>query len=216
MKKYIILALLLFLGAGIYARLNYRPEMYDESKTYVPAVSSTIIYSSAFNFRQTVNGCGPFSVAAVVRALTGREIDSKEFDKSMDWRLPDGGTLPIGMEKQLKENGISVEIPDVERLTDEQKISLLKEKLSQNKPIIILGQTGDYEHYITLFGFDDSKDEFYIYDSFYDKEKEGYTKDDNGDFSGNRTFTSKELLDFWRGGGMYGFYKWYAIIASKE
>lgn len=213
--RYFVLAFIFLLAIGLYARLDYNPKIYDQSDTYVPRVSSTIPYSSEFNFRQTVNGCGPFSAAAVVRALTDREIDSKEFDKSMRWRLRDGGTLPMGMEKQLKEHGISVEIPEVSRLTDEQKISLLQENLSQNKPIIVLGQTKDYEHYITLFGFDTSKDEFYIYDSFHDKEKEGYTKDDNGDLPGNRTFTSKELLDFWRGGGMYGFYNWYAIVASS-
>ncbi len=216
MKKYIIFALLLFAGAGIYARLNYKAGIHDQSKTYVSSTSSSINYSSDFNYRQTVNGCGPFSVAAVVRALTGREIDSKEFDKNMEWRLPDGGTLPVGMEKLLEQNGISVEVPDVKQLTDEEKISLLQEKLSQHKPTIVLGQVGDYEHYITVLGFDNSKDQFYIYDSFFDKEKEGFTKDENGELSGNRNFTSQELLDFWRGAGMYGMYNWYAIVASKE
>lgn len=216
MKKYVFFVFLLFVGVGIYARLNYEPYIYDQSKTYVSPTSSSLNYSSDFNYRQTVNGCGPFSVAAVVRALTGREIDSKEFDKNMEWRLPDGGTLPIGMEKLLEQNGISVEIPGMAQLTDKEKILFLQEKLSQQKPIIILGQVGDYEHYITVLGFDNSKDQFYIYDSFFDKEKEGFTKDENGELSGNRNFTSGELLDFWRGGGMYGVYNWYAIVASKE
>ena len=41
MKKYIVLVLLLFLGAGVYARLNYRPEIYDESKDMPTKVQSS-------------------------------------------------------------------------------------------------------------------------------------------------------------------------------
>jgi len=25
---------------------------------------------------------------------------------------------------------------------------------------------------------------------------------------------SQELLDFWRGGGMYGLWRWYGLVAS--
>lgn len=212
-KNLIILGLLIVLVGGIYLWITNKVPEIDESKI---SVSSTIDYPSEFNYRQTVNDCGPFNVAAVVRALTNQEISSAEFAKNIEWRLPNKYTLPWGMEKQLKENGISVEIPNVKALSDEEKITFLKERLSQGNPIIILGERDNYEHYITIFGFNSAENEFYIYDSLAEKGEEGFTKDNNDSLPGNRNFTSEELINFWRGGGMYGLYNWYAIVASTE
>lgn len=178
---------------------------------------SLIDYPAKFNYRQTINDCGPFSTAAVVRALKKTEVDSAIFAKEIEWRLPNKYTLPWGIEKQLEENGVVVEKPNFESLSDKNKILYLQQQLSLLKPIIILGERNNFEHYITIFGFDSSKDEFYIYDSLYDKnlETDGeITKDDNAQLPGNRTFSSEELLNFWRNGGMYGVYEWYAIVLS--
>jgi hypothetical protein len=180
------------------------PLIIDKSQI---KTTSLIDYPSKFNYRQTVNDCGAFNTAAVVRALKKEEIDSQVFAEEIGWRLPNKYTLPWGLEEQLEENGIVIEKPNLKSLPDEEKILFLQQQLSQGKPIIILGETNGFEHYITIFGFDASKDEFYIYDSLHDK-------DDNADSPGNRTFSSEELLDFWRGGGMYGMYKWYVIVAS--
>lgn len=121
-KKLIILGLLIVLVGGIYLWTTHKVPAIDESKI---SVSSTIGYPSEFNYRQTVNDCGPFNVAAVVRALTNQEISSAEFAKNIEWRLPNKYTLPWGMEKQLKENRISVEIPNAKALSDEEKITFL-------------------------------------------------------------------------------------------
>lgn len=179
-------------------------------------VLSLIDYPSKFNYRQTVNDCGPFNAAAIVRTLEKKEINSQTFAKEIKWRLPNDYTLPWGIEKQLKENGIAIEKFNSRSLSYKEKILFLQQQLSQGKPIIILGEKNNFEHYITIFGFDSSKDEFYIYDSSHDENlsfKE-ITKDDNADLPGNRIFSSEELLDFWQNGGMYGIYKWYALVAS--
>lgn len=176
-----------------------------------------IDYPSKFNYRQTVNDCGPFNTAAVVRALKKKEVDSEDFAEKIGWRLPNKYTLPWGIEKQLEENDIVIEKPDLKTLSDDEKILFLQQQLSQGKPIIILGERNNFEHYITIFGFNSSKDEFYIYDSLYDKKQEsedGMTKDDNADLPGNRTFSPEELLGFWQDGGMYGIYDWYALVTS--
>jgi len=178
---------------------------------------SLIDYPAKFNYRQTINDCGPFSTAAIVRALKKKEIDSKEFAEKIEWRLTNKYTLPWGIEKQLEENGVVVAKPNLESLSDENKILFLQQQLSLSKPIIILGERNNFEHYVTIFGFDSLKDEFYVYDSIHDKKSDtdsGMTKDDNDKFPGNRTFSSEELLNFWRNGGMYGIYKWYAIVSS--
>jgi hypothetical protein len=118
------------------------------------------------------------------------------------------------MEKQLKQNNISIEIPNLKSLSGEDKIAYLKEQLSQSHPIIILGEQGGYEHYVTLFGFNSTEDEFYVYNSIFEEGESGLTKDENNDLPGNKNFTSEELLNFWRKGGMYGLYEWYAIMNS--
>lgn len=175
--------------------------------------SALIPYPSEYNFRQTINDCGPFNVAAVIRALTGREISSKKLAETIGWRLPNKYTLPWGIEDQLKSNGINIEIPNIGPLDNNEKLNFLKERLSLNRTIIILGEQDGYQHYITILGFDSSLDEFYIYNSLHEKGEEGLTKDENGSLPGNVIMNSEDIINFWTGGGMYGMYKWYAVAA---
>lgn len=177
-------------------------------------------YPSQYNYRQTVNDCGPFAVAAVVRALTQENVSSAEFAQEIQWRLPNKYTLPRGLEEQLKEHNIKIKTPEVHSLAEDQKIAYLRQELSQNHPLIILGERTEfvgtpYEHYIVLLGFDEGKNEFYVYDPFYTKGNANLTQDANGALPGNRTYSSEALLDFWSKGGLYGLYEWYVIAASN-
>lgn len=178
--------------------------------------NATIAYSSQYNYRQTQNDCGPFNVAAVVRALKDQDVDSALFAKEIGWRLPNKYTLPWGLENQLKMQGISIEKPQLNLLADDEKITFLQQSLSLGKPIIVLGEREGYEHYTTLLGFNTAKDEYYVYDSLQSAspDQQGTTTDENDLLPGNATLNSRELLDFWRGGGMYGFWKWYGLVAS--
>ncbi len=175
-----------------------------------------IEYPQDSNYRQTINDCGPFNTAAIVRTLKKTEVDSKSFAEEIKWRLPNKYTLPWGLEKQLEGNGIVIETPDLETLSNEDKILFLQEQISLGKPIIILGGRDDYQHYISIFGFDSYKNELYIYDSLLDKNSDidGLTIDENGNLPGNNTLSSVDILEFWDKGGMYGLYEWYAIVAS--
>lgn len=178
--------------------------------------SSFVPYPPQYNYLQTRNDCGPFNVAAVVRALKEEDVDSTSFAKEIEWRLPNKYTLPWGLEKQLKENGINIEKPHFNLLTDDEKIKLIQQYLSLDKPIIILGERDNYEHYLTLLGFNAVTDEYYIYDSLQtaSTDQQGMTTDKNGSLPGNATLNESELLNFWRGSGMYGLWKWYGIVAS--
>lgn len=227
-KKILIVEILIIVIIGVFLWVNnippeIQPEYIPKSEPEV-IVEPTIIeipdsfiieYPSKYNYWQTINDCGPFNVAAVVRALSKQKVNSAEFAKNIEGRLPNKYTLPWGMEKQLKENGITIEIPNFKSFSDKEKIEYLQEQLSQGKPIILLGEQTKFEHYITIFGFNKIKDEFYIYDSMLDGAQKGLTIDNNGKFPGNRNLSSKELLDFWREGDIGGLYKWYAIIANK-
>lgn len=178
--------------------------------------SSFVEYPSKYNYRQTKKDCGPFNVAAIVRALKRQDVDSAIFAKEIGWRLPNDYTLPWGLEKQLKENGVKIEKPNFSILNDDEKIHLIQQFLSLGKPIIILGERDNYEHYITILGFNTAIDEYYIYDSAQtaSTEQNGITIDENGSLPGNDTLRSDKLLDFWRGGGMYGLWKWYGFAAN--
>lgn len=178
--------------------------------------SALITYPTEYNYRQTKNDCGPFNVAAVVRTLKDDNVDSSFFAQEIGWRLPNKYTLPWGLENQLQENGINAEKPRFNLLTDDEKIVLIRQYLSIGKPIIILGERDNYEHYITLLGFNATEDKYYIYDSLQtaSPDQQVMTIDENGQNPGNATLNSIELLDFWRGGGMYGLWNWYGLVAS--
>jgi hypothetical protein len=175
---------------------------------------ATIPYPSTYNYYQTTNDCGPYNTAAIVRALKNVSVSSSKFAENIGWRLPNKYTLPWGLEEQLKQNEIRIKIYHLKKYTDQEKLSFLKYNLSDNKPIIILGKKNNWQHYITLLGYDSDKEIVYVYDSYHEKGQNGLTKDDNGEKPGNRNLKFTEILDFWRGGGMYGLYKWYALVAG--
>lgn len=177
-----------------------------------PAVQ-LIEYPSEYNYSQSYNDCGPFNTAAVVRALTHKNVSSKEFAETIEGRIQYNYTLPTGLEKQLKENGINVETHDLSDLSDENKINYLKYQLYLGKPVILLIKWEGYQHYITLFGYD--SDEFYVYNSLQTiAEEPGFTIDENGQLPGNMNISKDELLKVWSEGGLMGQYKWYALINS--
>jgi len=189
--------------------------------TDVPVMNKSLIldssitdYPSEFHFLQTGNDCGPFNVAAITRTFGDKEVSSAEFAETIGWRMPNGYTMPWGLEEQLKDHGIPVELPNLPVFTDEERINFIHERMSQGKLVIILGVKGDIQHYLSIFGFNREYDEFYVYDSLIEERSPGFTIDENGSLPGNRTLSSEKLLEFWRRGGMYGKFMWYAIIAG--
>ncbi len=190
-------------------------------RTDVPEMDQSLIkdryiteYPKEFHFLQTENDCGPFNAAAVTRTLSNKSVSSADFADNIGWRMPNNYTMPWGVEKQLKNQDIPIELPNLPVFSDNERIDFLHERMSQGKIIIILGVKDSIQHYLSLFGFDRQNDEFYVYDSLIEEGIPGFTIDENGSQPGNRTLSSKELLDFWRGGGMYGKFKWYAIVAG--
>ncbi|MFA6917438.1 MAG: hypothetical protein WC285_01200 [Candidatus Gracilibacteria bacterium] len=210
--KIVIIILALLVGLILISHKS-PPSVIDLSKI---KNTSFINYPEEFNYRQTINDCGPFNTAAVVRALKDEKVDSSKFAEKIEWRLSNKYTLPWGLEKQLKESGIVIETPNLQAFSGKEKILFLQEQISLNKPMIILGGRNNYQHYITIFGFDSTKKEFYVYDSLQEKNKndENLTLDKNQELPGNATLNSSELLDFWDKGGMYGLYEWYTIVTD--
>ena len=80
--------------------------------------------------------------------------------------------------------------------------------------MILLGKKDEALHYMTLVGYTKIGEEFrfHVYDSWHTKGEGGLTADDNAALPGNRTLTSDELMNFWREGGLFGMYQWYALV----
>jgi uncharacterized protein YvpB len=88
-----------------------------------------------------------------------------------------------------------VKVPILKNLTDSKKLQVLKQELSSGN-LIILSVKADGPHYITLLGYDE--DEFYVYDSFYNRDpSKQFTDDDNGILPGNRSISNTVLLERW-------------------
>ena len=208
--KLLVICLFLALGYFSWARLSvsdYNPQNI--------ASSYTIDYPANYHHKQISTYCGPFSVAAVTRILTGKTVDSFEFADNITWKILDKGTHPIGLIKQLEDQGLKVEAPRLRNFSDNERLAFLQERLSQGKPIILLGEKDSEQHYVTLLGFNQKHQTFYIYDSSCKEGQKGFVIDENGLLPGNLTLSRAELLEFWGKGGIYSFYEWYALVASR-
>lgn len=215
MVKIIIVILVIIIGfVGLICLVPLlKPAPKIDRKKILEQV--VINYASQDNYRQGKNDCGPFSAAAVIRILSGKEISSAEVAKKMLWRSPNRYTLPWGVEDELKKNGVKIEVPNLRWLTDEERLEFLEEQLSLGRPVILMVGVERYQHYISLLGFDSAKSEFYVYDSAFTKGENGLTKDSNGKLPGNRNYTFTQLITLWRNGGVAGFYKWYAVVGLR-
>ena len=210
LKLFFLVSLIIMTSVLVSFRFDFSKSDYD---TYKIAKEYKIDYPSAYNFSQTSIECGAFSVAAVMRILNGSEVNSMELYDQMKWKIGNDGILPFGLKAELQKQDIKTEIPKLRSYSDRERIAFLQERLSAGSPIIVLGEKYDYQHYFTILGFNKKQDEFYVYDSWEQEKSKGMLIDHNGNDPGNVTLSSDQLLNFWKKGGMYGFYKWYAIVA---
>lgn len=193
----------------------------DESLNTQPKIelpkSFFIEYPKKYNYRQGYNECGPYNVAATIRILKEEDVDGAKIANEMSFRFKNGYSLPPGLEEYLVNQSLIVKTYFLKNRSDTEKVNLIKDNISENKPIIILGENYRVQHYMTILGYEDSQGGaiFSMYDPLYTKGEDGFTIDDNGDKPGNRDLTQTELFDFWSGGGMIGFYEWYAIVVSN-
>lgn len=176
---------------------------------------------------QGLSHCGAYSVKGILSAY---DRDSKNHPKEYhtNWLSKVTGS---GFTKQyyvtiLKNYGISATGKNATGLGNDQKTDLLKKLLSQNNIVMLsisngYNDNGDYSsvralfsgHWITLWGFDDKEQIFYLYDSCIP-----LIKHDKNIPIGNTKRTYQEILRDWRGSlntQLLGFGQYYYIQASK-
>lgn len=151
---------------------------------------------------QGPNQCGGYATAFVLRHL-GREASGADIYRRLGRKLPFSGyVLPGGITRLLEREGFR---PALYRGT----LRSLKAHVAKGRPpIVLVGDSVDWQHYITLVGYNTPKRALYFYDS-------NYTHDANGPLPGNRTLTEKEFLSLWNN-GLPGFSRIYVVAYPEK
>ena len=172
-------------------------------------------YPAGADYRQTGNNCGPYAAAAAVRALEGRDaLASEQAVAQMPLRVPGWITMPEGERMFLERRGYAAESDDASGLDETGRVRFLREKLAAGNVLILLvGRSLVTQHYLTVLGYDRPRDVFFVYNSALPEGEPGMTVDANGAEPGNITMSADDLLKYWSGGGVLGFYRWTALAA---
>lgn len=129
--------------------------------------------------------CAHHSLKAVIEAKTGKT--KKLRDYSCDWRSRLTYLMtPWGIKKILKKHQLSFRVIKAKNLTSDEKLSLLKQELTKGPLILLVGngvtkkkmfswrKALTHWHYVTLRGFSEKEQVFYVYDSNTQRKTEEY------------------------------------------
>jgi len=141
--------------------------------------------------------CGSYSVWFVLWKLKNEESSPKDISHVMSNKLFGPGTMPWKIVSFLKSKGIHIKTKKLSSASNQERIDFLKEEVEQQGYIILLGRANENQHYLVVFENDSGKD-FTLYDPLV----------------GRRVISQSDLLTFWSGGGVFGFYNWFAVVAS--
>lgn len=137
---------------------------------------------------QTGNECAAYSAAFILRNL-GKESKGADVYAEIPFKDPFMGyVFTKGLIEYLQTQGLTPMIYKGD-------LTSLKARLAQEaSPIIVLiGEGVNWQHYVTLLGFDDDKNELYFFDS-----NEG--NDKNAELPGNTTMEKDNFLNLWNNG----------------
>src|SRR3989344_5451652 len=165
----------------------------------------TLTHSPKEYLEQGFTQCGAFSVKAILNAY-GK--DDKKYPRDYNPTILGKYTSLVGTHtwpRVLESYGLHAERGNTKNLSDEQRLEFLKEIVDRDKAVMIrIGngflKNGKYNslvayfvgHWITLWGYDDEKQIFYIYDSYVPLERHNKTIP-----VGNTTRTFSEILRDW-------------------
>lgn len=186
LKKYVfvIFTVLLFLTFLIFYYLTPFPT-HDQITLNFPS-SFSIDKENSFE-TQVVNECSAFSIAYLLRHYQDPHTGLEIYDQ-LNYKLPISGyVLPKGILNYFNDSNYTIEM-----FTG--TLETLKTRLSEGDPIIVLiGQSLNWQHYMTLVGYDATANEMYFFDSLK-------TEDENSIQPGNRTMSTDYFLSLWDNG----------------
>lgn len=145
-----------------------------------------VFYIEADNRFETQihNECSAFSSAYVLRYF-GEDAAGLSLYEEFKYKLPFSGyVLPKGILSYFEESPYEVTMYT-------GTVESLKMRLNEGVPVIVLVGDGlNWQHYMTLVGYDDSVNEVYFFDSLKQT-------DENGDVVGNRTLSGEYFEQLW-------------------
>ncbi len=171
--------------------------------------------------KQGPSHCGAFSVKAILDAYgLGNKRHPKEYHTRWFSRLTGNSLGKEYYARILNSYGLKARIKTAKLLPDDGKIKLLKSLLAEGNPVMVrIGNgylTYKYNpffgkivgHWITLWGYDDAKQIFYVYDSGLP------TQYWNSSLTiGNTTRTHQEILRDWK----FGLWQpWVWLFMGRE
>ncbi|MCU7197373.1 MAG: C39 family peptidase [Turicibacter sanguinis] len=136
---------------------------------------------------QIINECSAFSIAYVLRHYHESQTGLNIYHQ-LNYKIPVSGyVLPKGILNYFKDS-----VYNIEMFTG--SLETLKTRLTAGTPIIVLiGNSLNWQHYMTLVGYDDTTNEMYFFDSLK-------SFDENNGQPGNRTITTDYFLKLWNNG----------------
>lgn len=165
---------------------------------------------------QGLSHCGAYSVKAILSAF-GKDTSThpSEYHTNLLSKKLGGGLGKQYWVNILRSYGLKAQVKTANNMTNDEKLVLLKQLLYKNTPVMIRIGNGYYKskrhnfllsklvnHWITLWGYDDDKEIFYVYDSAMPS----YLYDEIP--IGNVTRTYSEILRDWNFGRWQPLY-WY-------
>lgn len=167
--------------------------------------------------------CGVYSVKAVLEAYgVADKKDPEDYHISWWGRILGVASLQSLM-RVLKNYGLNAEIGTVMILSPRERLYFLKELLSKDTPVMVrIGNgyllNGKYSpflgrivgHWITVWGYDDGEQVFYVYDSAVSSKM--YDRDIP---IGNKRRSYQEMMRDWYGGFLTSWPFWWKFVYIK-
>ena len=167
--------------------------------------------------KQGPTHCGAFSVKGILSAY-GMDTTTRPQEYHPNWFGKLTGLTPNKnyFSDILRSRGVYAEDKTAAQLKDLEKIHLLKKLIANGNPVMVRIGNGYFtskqynpilgrivSHWITLWGYDDAKGIFYVYDSGFPRKYWNHTLP-----IGNTTRTYNEMLRDGRF-GRWQFWYWY-------
>ncbi|MDT8718938.1 hypothetical protein IAI10_19995 [Clostridium sp. 19966] len=184
-------------GCLLYA---LRSTACKKDKISIKPPKNFYILNNVLQEKQIHNECSGYSSAFLLRYF-GKSAAGIDVYNEMKFKIPSSGyALPFSILEVLSRHGIDYRIM-------RGNLQTLKARLSLGKPLIVLiGYGLEWQHYITLLGYDEEKKELYFFDSLKNPLP-------SSKFSCNSSMKEDAFLSFWENG--IPFYE-YIYLAPKD
>lgn len=186
MKRYLLGGLFLLLSILMFCFYCITPFPMTDQITINYPDSFMITKENSYE-TQVKNECSAFSSAYVLRHF-GENQNGLSLYEKFNYKLPFSGyVLPKGILDYFNSTSYQVTMYT-------GTFETLKTQLTKGTPIIVLvGNHLKWQHYMTLVGYDDNRQEVYFFDSLRET-------DENDLLPGNRTLSTDYFLDLWDNG----------------